>query len=225
MGVASFLVLFVGMIAPRAVLPTAKAPTRLKILGIAAGLFVTAIAITPSRTQPAGGVAVKSGSEGISLPAAAAAPEPVPLPVTERAYIAAIHDAQAKYRDAANDLKRSSVYVDMMNAIHVAVPGGAASSWIGTIAGLGTNGDGNAWVEITIADDMTVKTWNNSFSDVQSHTLIANGSTVYRVLADLDKGTTVRFTAQLLALGDITEAGKVNSPEMIARFSVLQRVK
>ena len=172
---------------------------------------------TPTATAPTLRAAAVEPSAG---PAKAA----IPAPQAEIDYIGAITAARPAYAGAGNELRQSSVEHNMEDAMRAAVKGARAEGWIGMIDSMGTNGDGDAWIVVTVADGMTVHTTNNSLSDTFTHTLIKHGSPLYERIADLKKGDTVQFSAQLLKLTDLTERGKVEEPEMEARFSAIEPV-
>lgn len=156
----------------------------------------------------------------LGSPAAVAAD--LPMPATERAYVAAIEAARTGYEAAPNELKKSAVAADLQKKVMAAVPQGKAEGWVGRLDNMGTTGDGRAYVSIRIAEGMTVKTWSNGFSDSGDSTLISQGSRIYASLSDLAEGAPVRFTAQLMRTVDLTERGRVEEPDMLARFTKIE---
>jgi len=157
-----------------------------------------------------------------ALPAWADAPG---MPKTEADYIAAFRAAQPLYQQAPNELKKTTVKSNLIDAMHKSVPGGRAIDWVGTLVGLGTTGKGKAYVKIEIDSGIWIMTTNNDFSDALTHTLIDGNSELYSALAEMKKGQRVRFTATLRDLIDLTEEGKVMEPEMEARFIKIEAVR
>jgi hypothetical protein len=81
-------------------------------------------------------------------------------------------------------------------------------------------------VSVEIAPDVTVKTWNNAFSDVVDGTLIDTSAPFFNGLVAMKEGQKVKFTAQFLSSsdsclkkGNLTEVFYGLSPEFIAKFS------
>ena len=105
------------------------------------------------------------------------------------------------------------------------VPNAHAVDWVGKLTHMGTNSNGDAYVEIEIASGITVKTWNNAFSDAADRSMISNRSTLYNSVADLKVGRTVKFSADLLRIANLTERGSFEEPDMIARFSKIEGLK
>jgi len=174
------------------------------------------------------GLAVTAPLEG-SAPARPATPTAAPpapweaaRPETQLQFLAAIEAAVARYDAAENELKKSSVAKERARELAGLLPGGDASAWVGVLEAMGTNGDGNAHVTIRIGGDAVVKTWNNAISDASDRTLIAHGSALYTALADLRLGTPVVFTARLLRETSLTEAGGMQAPEFVARFTSIE---
>jgi hypothetical protein len=82
-------------------------------------------------------------------------------------------------------------------------------------------------LEIEIAPDVLIKTWNNAFSDIESNTLIEPGSPVFVAASAMKTGQVVDFSGTFLQApeGDCLREGslrldaKLQSPEFIFRFS------
>jgi hypothetical protein len=74
----------------------------------------------------------------------------------------------------------------------------------------------------------SVKTWNNSLSDIGDHTLLEPGSAPHTQAVDLRPGQSVEFSGTFLA-GDkdcfressITQRGSMSEPEWIFRFQTI----
>jgi hypothetical protein len=94
------------------------------------------------------------------------------------------------------------------------------------IDNVGANGEGKAYVEIKLADNVKVKTWNNAFSDSGDGTLIPETSKFFNSLVALKKGDLVTFSATFLR-GDnfclkkanLTQTFYAIDPGFIVRFT------
>jgi hypothetical protein len=152
------IVLVAGMIKPKLVMPWMEKPTRwlvpvwLLILFFATGTFALL------DKKPSENIATQSPSVPPIVPEYRPHPAPPSTPThpqmqaSEAGFIAAIVRARAAYDAAPNELKKSNVRIDMERDMHSAVGNFAVTNWTGTLRKLGTNGDGDALVEIEIAD-------------------------------------------------------------------------
>jgi hypothetical protein len=50
-----------------------------------------------------------------------------------------------------------------------------------------------------LTDEIAVQTWNNSFSDMDSDTLISPSSPMYEVMAGLSEGDSVTFAGNFIS--------------------------
>ena len=154
----------------------------------------------------------------------------VPMPADEQAYIQLASQVAAAYDTASNELQKSNTKISFEKSIFRLLPAGQVRGWVGTLTELHTNGDGDAYVEIEIAPDITMETSNNSFSDSlaevngRGHTLIPHGSALYQTVASLTVGDQVSFDARLLELDNLSEEGAAERPSMLARFSRIEPV-
>jgi hypothetical protein len=98
-----------------------------------------------------------------------------------------------------------------------------------------TTSDGSASVSITLADGVTVNTWNNAFSDdivtqAGVQTLIPQGTKLYSALSELAVGAKVTFSGEFIRSNDfatfqdsieetsLTEEGSMTDPEFLMHF-------
>lgn len=105
------------------------------------------------------------------------------------------------------------------------------ADWIGKVTTLTTNGDGKGVIEVSISDHVTIKTWNNSLSDIADETLIEPGSSVFSQLGELHNGDKVKFSGGLISAptdcfkeGSVTLHGSMSDPEFILRFSRIEKL-
>ncbi|MFA6058607.1 MAG: hypothetical protein WC756_10450 [Taibaiella sp.] len=147
------------------------------------------------------------------------------MPEQEKKFIATMDQYVSLYAQAENELKKSTVWKARDAAIKNIQPSVTSiSDWVGVIEEMGTTSDGDAYISIRISDRVVIKTWNNTFSDFRNKTLISHSSPLYNTLAELNKGDPVKFSATLLGYANLTEAGKVENPECLAKFSSIKPI-
>jgi hypothetical protein len=185
------------------------------------------------------GAATESGAQEPAAEDAAekkAKPEPKPapkpvgprIPALQKRFMAAVTTAQDKAEDADNDLQLGAALSTRNNqAICSMVGRGAVRGWVGEVSTLDANGDGKGILEIELADDVQVGTWNNFLSDAVDETLIEPGPLFDKIIG-LEEGQRVRFSGELVeelggdpCINDsrMTLYGKVSDPFFIFRFS------
>ncbi|WP_205414700.1 hypothetical protein, partial [Klebsiella aerogenes] len=59
------------------------------------------------------------------------------------------------------------------------------NGWLGKVEDIGANSDGKGVISLKLADGITVRTWNNSFSDGSDNTLIESGTDVFESASSL----------------------------------------
>ena len=189
-----------------------------------------------------------AASDSATQSAATDKDAPLELPPDQHTFLGMISSYAEAYKGQNNELKKSQ----MKNTRDAALrQSGLANptNWKGTLASFGTNSDGKAYVSVALPSggsityrgpdgkdytapvaDVEIKTWNNGLSDIGSDTLIAQGTPVFNALSDLEKGDPVVFSAVFLPdeknvveIGNLTENGKMTSPEFIVRFTSIQR--
>ncbi|MBV7480346.1 hypothetical protein [Pseudomonas sp. PDM31] len=130
------------------------------------------------------------------------------------------------YREAPNELKKSTAARKRLDELGtIKADPRNLKGWIGYIKNLGTTSDGDAYLEIVgLIDSMTFGTWNNSFSDLQDKTLIKNGTPLYDALSEMQEGDVVKFSGSLLKPKNMTEEGKMTSPEFLFHFKTVEKL-
>lgn len=169
----------------------------------------------------------KGGGGGGTTSAGTSSVPPVPLPPAEAQLIQIVSAAQSESHKAENDMQRGGIKAKRDRALCEAVTSFAVSGWIGTVEKIDSNSDGKGVLEIAIADDIKVKTWNNALSDISSNTLIEPGSPVFQAASAMKRGQRVAFSGSFLkgsegdclAEGSLSLRGKIEDPEFIFRFS------
>jgi hypothetical protein len=192
------------------------------------GLMIIGAFNTPAPT-PSAQTETAPVALATTTPAAPTAPvkavEPDLMPPAEKAFIRAIEDAKHEYEAGANDMAKGASRPHRKAALCSVLRDGARG-WTGTIARLSSNGDGKGVLSIQLTPDVTVKTWNNSLSDISDQTLIEPDSVMYRQLVAMKNGDKVTFTGNFFPSdsdcvkeASITQRGSMSDPEFIVRFT------
>ena len=207
--------------------PGGAKPRRYKTaLAIGAGIVLLLLAVgilsskqtTPSSGSPsADQTAQVSNSDHPS----------VVVPDDERRFILAVTSAHDAYEAASNEMAQGGTRDTRKDAIcHALNSEGVATNWIGTIKTLSSNGDGKGVLEIEIAPNVTVGTWNNVLSDVEDHTLLDPKSSVFQAASAMSVGDAVEFSGSFIPSDtdciretSLTLAGSMQEPNFLVRFS------
>jgi hypothetical protein len=162
-------------------------------------------------------------------PAPAPAPEFGSQPADEVAFVTAIATTKNELSGDLTDLQRSEALRTRDASLCSVLGDGAATDWTGKVKDIGANGEGKAYVEVEIASGVTIKTWNNAFSDVVDGTLIDPSSPFFSNLVAMKEGQMVKFSVQMVAdegsclsKGNLTETFYGLTPEFIAHFTNVQ---
>jgi hypothetical protein len=107
-----------------------------------------------------------------------------------------------------------------------------AINWTGKITEVGANGEGKAHVEIELADNVRVKTWNNALSDIGDNTLISPSSSFFNNLVAMSEDTIVTWSGKFLSGTDfclkkanLTNIFYARDPQFIVKFSNIKATK
>jgi hypothetical protein len=141
-------------------------------------------------------------------------------------FISIIETAKDAIGDAETDLQRNVALRARDKDLCATLGNNKATDWTGLIDNVGANGEGKAYVEIKIADRITIKTWNNALSDFSDNTLIPTSSDFFNNLVAMKDGDLVKFSATFLkgsnsclTKANMTEIFYGISPEFIVKFS------
>ena len=110
------------------------------------------------------------------------------LPPLEANFVSIVAKAQNDSRQTDNDMQKGGVKAKRDTALCNAMTSLQVQDWIGTVQSINSNSDGKGVLEILIAPDVVVKTWNNAVSDILSHTLIEPGSPVFESASAMKHG-------------------------------------
>ncbi len=162
----------------------------------------------------------------------AAPPAPsVPAPSDQVRFIAAVTKARSEFTSAPNELAAGGMRNARQQAICSALQGPQANGWVAKIAHQSTNGDGKGVITLELAPGLHVSTWNNSLSDFSDKTLIDPDTHLFKSLATMKRGDTVRFsggffpsTVDCVGEQSLTLAGSMKSPVFTIRFSSIRKL-
>jgi hypothetical protein len=117
----------------------------------------------------------------------------IPIPEQEKYFIIAVQVWRKHYRSAPNEMAQGGTRSQRRISICDVLPQMSISDWVGRIDTLSSNSDGKGVLEISLAPDIRVKTWNNDFSDSADHTLIEPSSSLFGTVSQMRKADQVVF--------------------------------
>lgn len=153
------------------------------------------------------------------------------LPAEEQGFIRAVQQSQAAFQSAPNEMAAGGIRFQRRAAICQILPTMFVSDWAGRITTLESNSDGKGVLGISLADGISVKTWNNDISDIGDRTLIEPSSPLFAAVSQMKVGDQVLFSGTFLSPGNdvdcVKEAsvslrGSMSEPEFLFRFTVVR---
>jgi hypothetical protein len=107
----------------------------------------------------------------------------------ETLLIAAVEKAGAAYATGANDMAKGAARPARAKEICAILKDNLyVINWPGKVEKLSSNSDGLGVLSIQIAEDISIKTWNNALSDTQDQTLINPSSAIFQQAVLLKEG-------------------------------------
>ena len=157
-------------------------------------------------------------------------PPPIPeisQPGIEADLLRIVSGAQKEAKSVENDMQLGGVKARRDREVCQVMTTRSATNWIGKIKSINSNSDGKGVLEVEIAPDVLVKTWNNDLSDIGSNTLIEPGTPLFESASRMKHHQKVLFSGHFLqGSGDeciressLTLRGKVKEPEFLFVFS------
>ena len=196
------------------------------------GAIVWAIyTATKSDDHPSSASSTPYTPASASAPGEPATPTAVPvtvqLPLDEAALVRIISDSQRDAEASENDMQKGGVKHRRDKAICSLMQDLSVDNWVGTLKKIDANSDGKGVLEIAVAKDVQVGTWNNDFSDMSDHTPIEPGSPLFQTASSMKEGQAISFSGRFfpgregdcLKESSMTLSGKLSEPEFIFRFS------
>jgi hypothetical protein len=169
-----------------------------------------------------------SSDTGTSVTPASAPTAESPLPRDEAEFISLLASFKERYHAAANEFQKSTVRRERSAALARSQRDRSVDGWNGTVSSIQTTGDGSGILSIKPLGYgwITIETWNNSLSDIDSGSLIPAGSPLYEQVSHLSVGEQVIFAGTFgsgeldyLKESSLTEVGAMDEPEFIFTFS------
>ena len=211
-------------------------PTRISaILALTAGAiwyFNSPSPTKPPTTSPSTPAVAPINEPATALPVADSVPAKAVAPVaeiprTEASLIQIVSTSQQESKDANNDMQKGGVKNKRDKGICGLMKSMTVNNWVGRIKKIDANSDGKGVLEIELAENIILKTWNNAFSDISDETLIDPNSKLFQTASSLTIGQTVKLSGRFIpgTGGDCIEEssmtldGKLREPEFIFRFS------
>ncbi|HCA9741444.1 TPA: hypothetical protein MYK25_000819 [Klebsiella pneumoniae] len=149
----------------------------------------------------------------------------VQMPSDEAEFVTIVSQAQEAIKSSTNDMQVGGVKARRDADLCKLITDTSINGWLGKVEDIGANSDGKGVISLELADGITLKTWNNSFSDGRDNTLIESGTDVFEAASSLKNGDIVRFSGDFIAdkssclrEASLSLRGKISSPEFIFRF-------
>ena len=142
-----------------------------------------------------------STGSNVTSTAPSTTPSQPQIPSLQQTFVSIVSAAQSQSRSAANDMQRGGVKANRDQSLCAQFQSLDVTEWVGTVRTIDSNSDGKGVLAVDIAPRITLKTWNNSLSDVTSNTLIEPGSPLFQAASAMKRGQKVRFSGTFLAGG------------------------
>lgn len=148
------------------------------------------------------------------------------LPEKEQQFIKIVSNYSSEFSKTENEIKQDKLRQGRLTDIDKAFTSGEVSNWVGTIESIQTDSSGYAYISVKLADNIHLKTWNNSFSDIGFKTIIKENTPLYSSLAELEEGKRITFsgsffpdTTDRFKEASMTINGSMTDPEFIFKFT------
>lgn len=151
----------------------------------------------------------------------------------QKEFIAATTKAQGLSASAQNDMQRGGIKAERDNEICKIMQNKNVERWVGYVSNLSANSDGFGVLSVAVAQDVTLKTWNNSMSDTGANTLISPESALFKKASKMNVGQKVAFSGtffksnsrECLREASLSLGGALRAPEYIFRFSDITAIQ
>lgn len=153
------------------------------------------------------------------------------LPTKQKEFIKVINAQEENFKNAKNELLQSEVRLNRKLLIKETLNNLVIDSWVGEIAHLSTNSEGQAILEILISPNIRLLTWNNMISDISFNTMIPINSNLFQKLKNLEVGQRVSFSGKFFYGEDfiyeksMTIKGSMKNPEFLFSFSDINLIQ
>lgn len=150
----------------------------------------------------------------------------IQYPQNETAFIDINNKAIEQAKKAENDMQKGGALSERNKNICATLTKLTVVDWIGEIKSINSNSDGHGVLEITIAPNIIIKTWNNAISDTFNQTLIQPSTPLFDTVSKLKKGQKVKFSGNFfkeegtcILESSLRLDGKLKKPEYIFKFT------
>lgn len=152
------------------------------------------------------------------------------MPPIEAKVIAEAEAAMNTYQAAPNDMAKGAVRLQRGHTLcKMLVPiRGIARDWLGTVEKLSSTSEGYGVLYVALAKNVHVETWNNSLSDIETHTLIKPDTPIYNQAVKLSVGSPVVFSGNFfpsksdcMQETSMTQEGSMTDPEFLFHFTAI----
>lgn len=150
----------------------------------------------------------------------------------QKSFIETVAKSQSESIRAENDMQRGGIKSTRDKFVCQLLKTRNIKNWEGYISKLSANSDGLGVLSVEIAQGITLKTWNNSFSDITDKTLIQPESKLFNSASQMRVGQKISFSGMFIK-GDSREcvressislSGSLRSPEYIFKFSEISAI-
>lgn len=188
------------------------------------------VATAPEQPDEEAAAAEAAAAEKAAAEEAAAQTPYGVYPSDQKKFVTTVENARDEIEATDNDLKQSAALRQRdRNLAAILGSGLGAENWVGTISDVGANGEGKAYVDIEIADNVRVVTWNNFLSDIGDDTLIPESSKMFDNLLELEVGDRVVFSGKFFRGSDtalkgtnLTDTFYGYDPKFLFKFSAIK---
>jgi len=155
----------------------------------------------------------------------------IDMPDKERTFIGIAQRAINESDSAKNDMQRGGIKARRDDEICASLKKRTITDWIGTVKNVNSNSDGKGILEIEVAKNIIVKTWNNAFSDSSYGTLIDPRSKIFNDASALSEGDSVKFSGTFfkgeeacIKESSMRLRGGLEEPEFIFKFTSVKKL-
>lgn len=217
---------------------------KLKFIGVIVGIVVVARMFAPDQPSTDGRT---TGGQATAVQVAALLPEQsarraeqaarraelLSIPVLRAGFVQAVVAGQQAYRATRDEFRQGATRPARKQAI-CALPIArtmSAQDWVGQVSTRSTNGEGKGVLGIKLGDDLEIKTWNNSLSDIGDNTFVEPGSPLFEAIGAAQKGDWVRVSGRLIRSNtdcmretSMSLSGSMTEPDFLFRFERMERI-
>ncbi|CDH33297.1 conserved hypothetical protein [Xenorhabdus bovienii str. Intermedium] len=148
-------------------------------------------------------------------------------PTKEHQFIDIVDKTVTASNKADNDMQIAAIKTERTSAICSFLKGKlSATNWTGKVVDLNSNRDGKGVIVVGLTKEITVRTWNNAFSDSGDATLIDQNTSLFKKAVSLKTGQLVKFSGtfipeenECIREKSVTQNGGMKNPAFIFKFS------